>query len=149
MSRRRPLFHRRQPWELASGEEHPPELIAAAQEHLVFLEREYDFERDDHVVGVDEAERHPDIGVTDNLVLAYRRGQEVLKLTRGVLPAEGEAVFLEWFPVALPEASYLYTGLIEGEATREAYDHELARIADELSQSLEIAARDWKERGGE
>jgi hypothetical protein len=149
VSRRRALFRRQQPWELASNEAHPPELIAAAQEHLAFLEREYDFERDDELVGVDEAERHPDIGVTDNLVLAYRRGPEILKLSRGVLPAECEAVFLEWFPIALPEASYLYTGLIEGEATREAYDHELRRMADDLRRSLEIAARHWKERDDE
>jgi hypothetical protein len=146
---RRALFRRRKPAEHTNSEAPPPELIASAEEHLAFLEREYDFERDDELVDVDEAERHPDIGVTDDLVLAYRRGQEVLKLTRGVLPAEGEAVFLEWFPVALPEASYLYTALIEGEATREAYDRELARLADELSRSLEIAARHWKERGGE
>ena len=145
----RALFRRRKPWELASGEAHPPELLAAAQEHLAFLEREYDFERDDELVDVHEAERHPDIRGTDDLVLAYRRGPEVLKLTHGVLPAEGEGVFLEWFPIALPKARYLYTGVIEEEATRETYDRELARMADELRQSLEIAARNWKGRDGE
>jgi hypothetical protein len=146
---RRALFRRRKPGEHTSSEAPPPELIAAAEEHLAFLEREYDFERDDELVDVEEAERHPDIGVTDDLVLAYRRGQEVLKLTHYVLPAEGEGVFLEWFPAALPEACYLYTGLIEGEATRETYDRELTRMAGELRGSLEIARRQWNERDGD
>jgi hypothetical protein len=142
-------LRRRKRWELASGEAPRPELIAAAQERLAFLEREYDFARDDELADVEEAERHPEIRGTDGNVLAYRRGQEVLKLTHYVLPAEGEGVFLEWFPAALPEACYLYTGLIEGEATRETYDRELTRMAGELRGSLEIARRSWKERDGE
>ena len=146
---RRALVRRGKLWEPTSGKAPPPELIAAAHEQLAFLEREYDFERDHELVAVDEAERHPEIRGTDNLVLGYRRGQEVLKLRHYVLPVEGEAVFLEWFPVALPEASYLYTGLIEGEATRETYERELTRMAGELKGSLEIAGRHWKERDGE
>jgi hypothetical protein len=125
------------------------DLIAEAEERLAFLERDYGYDRQDDLAGVDSAERHPDVSRADDIVLAFRNGQDVVKLSRAVVPNEGEAIFLEWFPFAIPQASYLYTGIIEGEGTRQAYDRELARMADDLREGLEIAARHWKERGGD
>ena len=143
----RVFVRRRGASEVAAVETRPADLIAGAEEHLAFLERDYGYERQDDLAGIDGAERHPDVSRSDDVVLAFRNGQDVVKVSRGV-STEGEVVFLEWFPVALPQASYLYTGTIEGEGSRQAYDRELARMADELRGSLEIAARHWKERGG-
>jgi hypothetical protein len=143
----RSFLRRRHPWELAGGEEHPDELVAAAERRLAFLERDYGFDRDDHLARLnDVGARHPDVGRVDDVVLAYRRGPEVLKVVRNVSPSKDEAVFLDWFPAVMPQASYTYSAFFE-EGTAKDYDGELARMASELLPDLNTATRLWRDRG--
>jgi hypothetical protein len=123
----------------------PAALIAAAEERLSFVETDFGFERDDHVSGVAASDRHPDIEDTQDIVMAWRLDEEVLKLTRAAVAGEGEAIFLEWFPVVMPMARYTFTGLIE-QGTRDVYDCQLARMAGELRPMLETASRMRKVR---
>jgi hypothetical protein len=123
----------------------PAALIAAAEERLAFLENDFGFERSDLVSEVGGSDRHPDIGRTKDTLLAWRRDEEVLKLTRRTVPFQGEAIFLEWFPVVMPMACYLYTAVIE-HGTRDMYDRELARMVDELLPDLKTASQLRKER---
>jgi len=125
----------------------PAALIASAEAQLAFLEREYGFEREEGRVGDPQHDaRHPSLAHRDAL-LFYRRGDEVLKLTRHATPFLAEAIFLEWFPAVMPKARYLYTGMIE-RGTREVYDRELAHMVESLKPDLKTAFRLWRESVG-
>jgi hypothetical protein len=135
---------------LAFLKSRPRDLLSSAEEQLAFLERDYEFEAVEGGAPLPHPadDRHPDLAKGRTL-LTYRRGDEVLKLTRHTRPfLPVEAIFLEWFPSVMPQARYLYTGVIE-HGTRDEYDRELAQMIESLEPDLKTAHQLWRKSVGE